>query len=381
MMGSVTHEWLWSDDHTKITQWFLAQPRLTYKEFYASFLNFANRAWELSRQKERAPPEGLEKFIVELLQMERIPAEELLTALQEYSAGLGEGKARYKQNGLVAFSRGLSKLSTPAWLPMLCCSASTYPSGFDQSHLTLSHKDSTLLYVIEMHDLVKSLGLSTEICSCDISQWALTILSTILCISIPTTTCRTVTWGSTQCFSLEHLTDTYVDHQTLTAGKNKLQARVQGDLRKARNSLRVANLQAAAAAKKATMATQQPLPAFVAPSSLPAYVAPSPLPGWLAPSASPVPAPSLRSTELAWDPFVQGRKHLSLQSVEEVMDNLGSAAAPEKQAQKATTLSVPVKFGSLPLAVDKKVKKDEEEEEMIDVGEEEVEVDDEDMVL
>jgi hypothetical protein len=64
-----------------------------------------------------------------------------------------------------------------------------------------------------------------------------------------------------------------------------------------------------------------------------------------------------------------------------VMDDLGSAAAPEKHAQKATAFSVPVKFGSLPLAVDKKIKKDEEEGEMIDVGEEEVEVHDEDMVM
>jgi hypothetical protein len=65
MMASVAHEWLWCDDHTKITQWFLAQPRLTYKEFYASFINVANRAWELSCQKERAPLKGLDKFIVE----------------------------------------------------------------------------------------------------------------------------------------------------------------------------------------------------------------------------------------------------------------------------------------------------------------------------
>jgi hypothetical protein len=113
MMASVAQEWLWCDDHTKITQWFLAQPRLTYKEFYASFINVANRAWELSRRKERAPLEGLQKFIVELLQKERIPADELLTALQEYSAGLGEGKSRWKDNGLVNFRNGLSKSSSP----------------------------------------------------------------------------------------------------------------------------------------------------------------------------------------------------------------------------------------------------------------------------
>jgi hypothetical protein len=121
MMGTLTHEWLWCDDHTKVTQWFLAQPRLTYKEFYASFINFANRAWELSRQKERAPLEGLENFVVELLRKERIPADELLTALQQYlSAGLGAGKARYKEKGLVPFALGLGKSSIlPFFSPIL----------------------------------------------------------------------------------------------------------------------------------------------------------------------------------------------------------------------------------------------------------------------
>jgi hypothetical protein len=173
-----------------------------------------------------------------------------------------------------------------------------------------------------------------------------------------------------------HLTHVCIDHQTLTAGKNKLLAKVNADQRKARNSLRVARLQAAAAANRATMATQQSLPAFVAPFSLPAYVAPSPLPGWLAPSSAPVLAPSPRSMELSWDPFVQGREHLSLQSVEEVIGDLGPAAG--KQAQKATTLSAPVEFGSLPLVGDKKAKEDEVK--MVDAGEVE-EIEDEDMVL
>jgi hypothetical protein len=60
--------------------------------------------------------------------------------------------------------------------------------------------------------------------------------------------------------------------------------------------------------------------------------------------------------------------------VESAVGSLGPAAAHDKQ--KSTNLSVPVKFGSLPLAGDKKVK---EEEEMRDGGEEEVE--DENMVL
>jgi hypothetical protein len=165
-----------------------------------------------------------------------------------------------------------------------------------------------------------------------------------------------------------------IDHRALTAGKNKLQAKVQGDLRK-EASLPAADSQApAAAATRATMANQQSLPAFVAPSSLPAYVTPSPLPGWLAPSFVPVHAPSPRSMELSWDPFVQCRQHLSLQSVESAIGILGPAAAHDKQ--KSTTLSVPVKFGSLPLTGDKKVK---DEDEMLDGGEEEFE--EEDMVL
>ncbi|CAD0096199.1 unnamed protein product [Aureobasidium mustum] len=126
-------------------------------------------------------------------------------------------------------------------------------------------------------------------------------------------------------------------------------------LRKSKNARRVARLQATAAAtttttNKATMANQQLLPAFVAPSRLPAYVTPSPLPGWLAPSSLPVPVPSPRGLALAWDPFVHSEQPLSLGSVEEAIGNLGPAATSDKQAQKATTLSAPVNFGSLPLA-------------------------------
>lgn len=169
---------------------------------------------------------------------------------------------------------------------------------------------------------------------------------------------------------LGSLADILVGHQALTAGKNKLQAKVQKDLRKAKNSLRIARLQAAAATKKATMATQKSLPAFVAPSSLPAYVAPSALPGWLAPSSVPVHVPSPRSTELSWDPFVHREQPLSLQSVEQVIGDLGPATLG-KQAQKATTLSAPVGFGSLPLVGDKKAKGDGKEEEMVDAGDKE----------
>lgn len=135
------------------------------------------------------------------------------------------------------------------------------------------------------------------------------------------------------------------------------------DLRKSRNLARVARLQAAAAAanaaNKATMANQQPLPAFVASSRLPAYVAPSSLPGWLAPSSLPVPVPSPRGLALAWDPFVCSAQPLSLESMEEAIGSLGPAAPSDKQAQKATTLSAQVNFGSLPLAGGKKANEEE----------------------
>jgi hypothetical protein len=151
MMGTMTLEWLWCDDHTKVTQWFLAQLRLTYKEFYASFINVANRAWELSRYQERAPLEGLQKFIVELLQKEHIPADELLTALQQYSAGLGEGRSRWKENGLVASKHGLSKFPPPILTPFSLSSA------------------------IVLHNLVEIRAVATESCYCNISLWELLV--------------------------------------------------------------------------------------------------------------------------------------------------------------------------------------------------------------
>lgn len=68
----------------------------------------------------------------------------------------------------------------------------------------------------------------------------------------------------------------YQGPQALTAGKNKLQTKVQGHLRKARNILLLTRPRASTTtANKATLADQKPLPTFVAPSSLPALVAPS----------------------------------------------------------------------------------------------------------
>ncbi|KAG9761705.1 hypothetical protein KCU73_g2252, partial [Aureobasidium melanogenum] len=157
------YEWLWCDNHEKITQWFLNNSLSTYEEFYVSFINFANTAWETSHRENHAPLETLAKFVVELLKKEHIPADELLAVLEDYSVGPWKKRRQYETKGLVKLHPGLN-----------------------------------------VHDL--------------------------------------------------------------TYGKTKLQQKVMAYHRKAKNQLRVARLQTA---KTATMADQQPLPAFAAPSSLP----------------------------------------------------------------------------------------------------------------
>ncbi|KAG9550336.1 hypothetical protein KCU71_g10291, partial [Aureobasidium melanogenum] len=191
------YEWLWCDNHEKITQWFLNKSLSTYEEFYISFINFANTAWETSHRENHAPLETLAKFVVELLKKEHIPADELLAVLEDYSVGPWKKRRQYETKGLVKLHPGLN-----------------------------------------VHDL--------------------------------------------------------------TYGKTKLQQKVMAYHRKAKNQLRVARLQTA---KTATMADQQPLPTFAAPSSLS--------------------APSLGSML--------------------VFDNL------------STTLSVPIQIGSLPFVGGKKI--------------------------
>ena len=110
MMASMPYEWLWCDNHVKITEWALAQPKLPYKQFYGSYLNHVNQLWERSRQKDHPALEGLNKSAVELLQKERMPADELLESLKEYWRSLGEGKSRWKGNGLVVVNSQLSRL-------------------------------------------------------------------------------------------------------------------------------------------------------------------------------------------------------------------------------------------------------------------------------
>lgn len=103
------YDWLWCDNHEKITQWFLTKSLSTYEVFYASFINFANKAWETSRQNDHAPSEGLAKFVVELLKKEHIPADELLAALEEYSVGPWEARRQSETKGLVKLHPGPSK--------------------------------------------------------------------------------------------------------------------------------------------------------------------------------------------------------------------------------------------------------------------------------
>ncbi|THX09450.1 hypothetical protein D6D13_06041 [Aureobasidium pullulans] len=108
MMASMPYEWLWCDNHDKITEWALAQPKLPYEQFYGSYLNYVNRLWEISRQKNHPALEGSKKSEVELLKKERMPADELLESLKEYWRSLGEGKSRWKANGIVDINSQLS---------------------------------------------------------------------------------------------------------------------------------------------------------------------------------------------------------------------------------------------------------------------------------
>ncbi|CAD0020288.1 unnamed protein product [Aureobasidium pullulans] len=109
MSASMNYEWLWVDDPIIITRWFITQPRLSYKEFYASFMNSANKALERSRQRDCLALEGLPKFVVALLHKQPIPAEELLAAFKAYAMDdLGNGHGRYKTKGLLPFGRGLN---------------------------------------------------------------------------------------------------------------------------------------------------------------------------------------------------------------------------------------------------------------------------------
>lgn len=160
-------------------------------------------------------------------------------------------------------------------------------------------------------------------------------------------------------FPYRRITDLYAGHQALVAAKNKLQAKVMKDLRKVENRLRAARLAAARSPVPATMANQQPLPAFVAP---PAPSSVPPLRLYVPPPPPVVDLPTPSGLDLG--SLSVDEQPLSLQSLE-VINDPGTAAG--KRAQRFPPVA-PVEFGNLPLARGKKHEKkksDEDEEDEI----------------
>ncbi|KAG9944033.1 hypothetical protein KCU85_g8268, partial [Aureobasidium melanogenum] len=102
------YEWLWCDNHEKITQWFLTKSLSIYEEFYVSFINFANTAWETSHRADHAPLDALAEFVVGLLKKERIPANEMLVALEEYAVDPWKKRRQNEKKGLVKVYPGLN---------------------------------------------------------------------------------------------------------------------------------------------------------------------------------------------------------------------------------------------------------------------------------
>lgn len=102
--------------------------------------------------------------------------------------------------------------------------------------------------------------------------------------------------SSTSHIPYRRITDHCAGHQALVAAKNKLQAKVVKELRKVENRLRAARLAVARSSVPATMANQQPLPAFVAPT---APVAVTPLaPAFVLPFSLGVPLSTVPGLEL-----------------------------------------------------------------------------------
>jgi hypothetical protein len=84
--ASANYTWLWCDNHAKVTTWFLSLPdRHEHALFYASFINTANRSWQMyvkanasSDAKKLSP---LSQLIVDCLEEESIPANMLIDVL------------------------------------------------------------------------------------------------------------------------------------------------------------------------------------------------------------------------------------------------------------------------------------------------------------
>ncbi|KAG9600067.1 hypothetical protein KCU77_g10956, partial [Aureobasidium melanogenum] len=97
------YSWLWCDDNEKITEWFLNEPdHHEYQFFYSSFINAANRAWELLRHKNTIL-QPLDEEMINLLSRDPIPAGMLIETLNKYNRLIGGTKGYLKGKGLIRF--------------------------------------------------------------------------------------------------------------------------------------------------------------------------------------------------------------------------------------------------------------------------------------
>jgi hypothetical protein len=103
-MSHANHKWLWCDDHAKVTTWFSSlSDRHDYNIFYASFINTANRSWEISVDKSPNAKklQPLDRLIVNCLQEKSIPADMLIEALRTYNKFIGGTKGAVKGTGSI----------------------------------------------------------------------------------------------------------------------------------------------------------------------------------------------------------------------------------------------------------------------------------------
>ncbi|KAH0167248.1 hypothetical protein KCU67_g3960, partial [Aureobasidium melanogenum] len=112
MQQSVYYKWLWCNENSKVNVWFLNMPEHhNYRVFYASFINAANRAWELGRHSN-STLQPLDLDMIACLLEEHIPAEMIIDALKKYNHLVGGNKGDLKIKGLVKMSDGPPELST-----------------------------------------------------------------------------------------------------------------------------------------------------------------------------------------------------------------------------------------------------------------------------
>lgn len=97
------YTWLWCDDNTKVTEWFLSEPdHHEYQFFYSSFINAANRAWSLISFKN-AVLQPLDEDMISCLSLNPIPAETLIEVLKKYNRLIGGTRGDLKRKGLIKF--------------------------------------------------------------------------------------------------------------------------------------------------------------------------------------------------------------------------------------------------------------------------------------